>query len=245
MRNNKFYNDLSSDYDSMLNIDKVINNRTSSLKKFIKREYKNAIDIGCGTGADSIALAMNGLNVNGYDTSEKMIKKAKLNAKGKNLKIRFSNSPVQDIKSTYNSKIDIVVSLGNAVANINTVTLNSIIRKVHKLLKTNGIFIIQILNYELIRKSNKRIVNITKSKDSLFIRFYDFAKNKLIFNVLRINNSSQDFSLISTELFEHKRNNLKAILKQAGFSGIRFYSDLNESLFNSKESKDLIIIAKK
>lgn len=230
----------------MLNFQKLISDRTEALKKFIAGDYRYAIDIGCGTGADSIALANNGLTVYGFDTSALMLKKAKLNARKRNLKIKFSNVPVQSISYNNHSKYDIVVSLGNAVANINPSILKTIINKVYKLLKKDGSFIIQILNYSSVRKTNKRIVNITKGNGSIFIRFYDFERKKLRFNVLRINdNDTKDFSLITTELFEHTRKELYTLLKQAGFTEIKYYSDINKSEFNPKTSKDLILVAVK
>jgi 2-polyprenyl-3-methyl-5-hydroxy-6-metoxy-1,4-benzoquinol methylase len=230
----------------MLNFDNLVKTRTEVLKKFIKNSYKNGIDIGCGTGADSIALTMNGINMTGYDTSLKMIQKAKLNAGKRKLKIKFSKTPVQNLANLHNLKYDFVVSLGNAIANIDQGTLNRIFNRVNKLLKPEGSFLIQILNYESIRKSNKRIVNITRGKDSIFVRFYDFDKNRLSFNVLRINDKTlQEYNLITTELYEYKKGDLKKLLAKNGFNKIKFYSDLNKSAFNSKTSKDLIILAEK
>ena len=246
MKNNLFYDSLSADYDSMLDFNKLTDSRTEALKKFIKSGYRNAIDIGCGTGADSIALAKNGLKVTGYDTSDKMIQKARLNSKQNNLRIRFSNSPIQNVGVDNHSKFDIIVSLGNAIANISPVVLNKIIRKVHRLLKPEGSFIFQILNYAPLRKTGKRIVNITHGKGNMFIRFYDFENDKLIFNVLRVNESSlKEYDLISTELFEYNRSDLKAILNKAGFNKIKYYSDLNKSEFEQNKSKDLIVTAVK
>ena len=246
MKNNQFYDSLSADYDSMLDFNKLVNVRTELLKKFIKSGYRNAIDIGCGTGADSIALAMNGLIVTGYDTSEKMIQKARLNSKQKNLRIRYSNSPIQNVGADNHSKFDFVVSLGNAIANISPSVLNKIIRKVNRLLKPGGTFIFQILNYDSVRKADKRIVNITRGKGNLFIRFYDFEKDKLIFNILRVNESSlKEYDLITTELFEYKRKDLKILLNKAGFNKIKYYSDLNKSKFLQRTSKDLVVTAVK
>lgn len=246
MKNNQFYDSLSADYDSMLDFNKLVNVRTELLKKFIKSGYRNAIDIGCGTGADSIALAMNGLIVTGYDTSEKMIQKARLNSKQKNLRIRYSNSPIQNVGADNHSKFDFVVSLGNAIANISPSVLNKIIRKVNRLLKPGGTFIFQILNYDSVRKADKRIVNITRGKGNLFIRFYDFEKDKLIFNILRVNESSlKEYDLITTELFEYRRKDLKILLNKAGFNKIKYYSDLNKSKFLQRTSKDLVVTAVK
>jgi 2-polyprenyl-3-methyl-5-hydroxy-6-metoxy-1,4-benzoquinol methylase len=230
----------------MLNFNKLVNTRAEVLKKFIKSSYKYGMDIGCGTGADSIALTMNGLKMAGYDTSLKMIQKAKLNSAKRNLKIKFSNSPVQNLGNLHNLKYDFVVSLGNAIANINQATLKKIFKRVNKLLKPGGSFLIQILNYESIRKADKRIVNITRGKDSIFVRFYDFGENRLNFNVLRINDKTlQEYKLITTELYEYIKGDLKKLLAKNGINKIKFYSDLNKSAFNSKTSKDMVILAEK
>lgn len=246
MKNNEFYDSLSADYNSMLNYDKLVSTRTEALKKFIKSGYINAIDIGCGTGVDTIALTNNGMKVTGFDTSRKMIQNARHNAKERNLRIRFSNSPVQNVDKSFHSEYDMIVSLGNAIANINPVVLRKILIKSYKLLKPGGTIIIQILNYEAARKSDKRIVNITRGKGNLFIRFYDFEKNKLNFNILKMNdNNLQEYSLISTELFEYNRLDLKLLIEKPGFTNIKFYSDLNRTKFHPSTSKDLIVIADK
>lgn len=246
MNNNEFYDNLSDDYDSMLNFNKLIESRKESLKKFIKFDYKNAIDIGCGTGADSIALTMNGLNVVGYDTSLGMIEKARINAKNRKLKIKFFNTPVQNLGYNEYNKLDIVVSLGNAIANISPKILNRIFKKVYKLLKPSGRLLIQILNYESVRKYGKRIVNITRGNENIYVRFYDFEQGSLRFNILTVKDKVlQDYNLITTELYEHKKRELKELLTNNGFTRIKYYSDFNKSKFVSKSSKDLIIIAEK
>lgn len=246
MKNNEFYDSLSADYNSMLSFDKLVSTRTEALKKFIKSGYINAIDIGCGTGLDSIALTNNGMKVTAFDTSSKMIQNARHNAKERNLRIRFSNSPVQNADKSFHSKYDMIVSLGNAIANIRQDILRKIFTKSYKLLKPGGTILIQILNYEAVRKSDKRIVNITRGKGNLFIRFYDFEKNKLNFNVLKINdNNLQEYSLISTELFEYSRSDIKLLLEKPGFTNIKFYSDLNRTKFHPSTSKDLIVVAAK
>jgi len=102
------------------------------------------------------------------------------------------------------------------------------------------------LNYESLRKADKRIVNITRGKDSIFVRFYDFGKTGLSFNVLRINDKTlQEYKLITTDLYEYKKGDLKKLLTMNGFNKIKFYSDLNKSAFNPETSKDLVILAEK
>ncbi|PIQ08494.1 MAG: hypothetical protein COW71_11410, partial [Ignavibacteriales bacterium CG18_big_fil_WC_8_21_14_2_50_31_20] len=63
--NKNFYNDVSEYYDNMINFKQSLENKTANLKGFLSPEIKNAADIGCGSGIDSIALASLGLEVCG------------------------------------------------------------------------------------------------------------------------------------------------------------------------------------
>lgn len=245
IKNDKFYDDISTEYDEMINFPKLIDSRKELLSKFIKPDYKSAIDIGCGSGVDSIALALNGLKVKGYDPSAKMIKKAKENAKKFNKNIKFINS-VFEIKKSDKNKADIVISLGNAFANIGQKDSGNIIKNVFTSLKSEGIFLFQILNYDIVRKEKKRIVNITESKNNIFIRFYDIVKEGIHFNILTIKkNNLKEHTLITTELYEHNKEFLVRELNKYGFSSISVYGDFKGTNFNRQKSKDLIILAKK
>ncbi len=230
----------------MINFNKLINIRKTLLRKFIKPDYKTAIDIGCGTGVDSIALAMNGLQVKGYDTSEKMIKKARANAKTNDVKITFINSTFNSKTITQKSNSDFIISSGNAFANIETKELNSILKSVHKSLNKGGIFLFQVLNYDLIRKEEKRIVNITESINSIFVRFYDFEEEIIRFNILTFNKlNPKEYSLITTEIYEHSKTFFLNNLLNIGFKNIKIYGDFNCTIYNKRKSKDLIILANK
>ena len=61
------------------------------------------------------------------------------------------------------SFFEMVISLGNTFANIERDSFQSSIKKCHDLLKEQGSLFIQVLNYKMILKEKKRIVNITES----------------------------------------------------------------------------------
>jgi len=127
MKNPDFYNALSENYDDMLGFENALQKRKNVLSEFIDSNYKNAIDIGCGTGLDSVSLSLNGLKVTGFDTSEQMISKARKNAKKRNLNIRFISAPFSKVNIPKSQNVDLVVSLGNAFANIKEKELIGII----------------------------------------------------------------------------------------------------------------------
>jgi glycine/sarcosine N-methyltransferase len=242
-----FYNNISGFYDGMINFSSSLLKRKDLLNKFTAGKIKTAADLGCGTGLDSISLAMNGIAVNGFDISAEMIRQAKLNAKKAGLKnISFHKSSVEKIPSAYHNKFDLAVSLGNTLANLNEKKLCDAVLKINKLLDKEGILIIQVLNYAKLLKDNERIVNINSANDELFVRFYDFFPGYINFNILKADN--KDYSkreLFTTIVYPHGTRIFSELLKINNFRNIKFYGSLDFIPYQKYQSKDLIITAEK
>ncbi len=245
-KNVEFFDELSSYYDEMIRFDDALKRRKEILKKHISIEMKNAADIGCGSGLDSISLSKNGLEVTGFDSSIQMIELAKQNAKRFDAKINFINCPAEKISSSYFNYFDLVVSLGNALANLPVHLLGKAVKKSFQMLKPSGEVLFQILNYEYLLLKKERIVNITENNHSVFIRFYDYYSGYLNFNFLTYQKDNlKKRKLITTKLYGHKFSVFEELLKESGFTSIKLYGSLNGSDFIPTESKDLIIKASK
>lgn len=244
--NTGFYNSLSPDYDLMVNASSYISARKDILKKFIKENYRSAADIGCGTGNDAIALALNGLKVAGFEPSADMLRKAREKSAAYGCKINFVNAPAAGIKNIFDNKFDLVISLGNTLANINSPGLQKSLKRMRSVMKDGGTLLIQLLNYANLRKENKRIVNVTESGGRIFFRFYDFLPGRLNFNILAADRKNlKSHRLISTRLYEYRKNEMYVMLINAGFKNIKYYSDFSRNPFSAASSKDLIITANK
>jgi ubiquinone/menaquinone biosynthesis C-methylase UbiE len=61
--NRAFYDELASDYDDMISFENAVEKKKKLFKNFLTSEMKASADIGCGSGVDSIALALSGLKV--------------------------------------------------------------------------------------------------------------------------------------------------------------------------------------
>ncbi len=87
----RFYEDLASDYDRKFNNPRI-NYMRSVEKMFLLESLKTGmiLDIGCGTGEQSLFLAKRGYHVVGVDISRKMLTKANESAKDALLKDRLS-----------------------------------------------------------------------------------------------------------------------------------------------------------
>jgi ubiquinone/menaquinone biosynthesis C-methylase UbiE len=242
--NNEFFNLIASDYDEMVSFAQSVEKKKEAFKGIIKPWMQTAADLGCGTGADSVALASLDLEVTGFDPSPEMIRVANENAKKEKLDIAFQISSIHSIPESLTNKFDMVVSLGNTFANVDRKFFSSSVKKCSELLKPSGVLVIQVLNYEKILSEEKRIVNIREGKESYFIRFYDFIDNEITFNILIFKKEKpSEHKLISTKLFPHTRDDFYNILKKMEFSKVEYFSEFELATFHKEQSKDLIIRA--
>lgn len=244
--NKDFYNSASLFYDKMIEFDSALTKRKRLLSGFADEKIETVADVGCGTGVDSISLAQIGFDVTAFDPSSEMINTAIENSKRLNAQINFYNYSASEIPKTFYNKFDFVFSLGNTIANIPLNQLEKSFMKMFKMLKEDGRVLIQILNYEKILKKKERIVNITKKDNYYFIRFYDFGKSYLAFNILKFSaDQTTKKELISTKVFAYKAKEIKKILKKTGFKKIEMFGGLDKKPFNAKISNDLVLLAAK
>jgi glycine/sarcosine N-methyltransferase len=244
--NEEFFDSVSSFYDKMINFDAAIARRKEALSNFVKEGMTAAADLGCGTGLDSIALSLIGLNVTAFDISAKMIEQAELNAKIYNTEISFYQAGLDEIPSAFSNHFDLIVSLGNTLANLDNDHLKEAAGKSFEMLRAGSSLLVQILNFDLLRSANERIINITSKEDHFYIRFYDFLGKEVNFNILKFNSSNpSQRELITTTLYAYTPDELKELLSTAGYSGISFYENFAGKEFRRESSKDLIILAVK
>jgi len=243
LKNKDFYNSISEIYDDMISFDEALPRRIILLRNIVNPGIHKAADIGCGTGIDSLALASLELDVTGFDPSAEMIRIARKNAGKQMLKVKFENQSAIEINEKEKNRFDLVVSLGNTFANIPESELSPSIKKCKKLLKTGGLFVLQILNYKKILKEKKRIVKISSSNNKYFIRFYNLWPGQIQFNILSFEKSNPENSeLISAQVYPYSPAYLKSLILKAGFREVKIYSGLKGEKFLSS-SHDLFIFS--
>ena len=244
--NKEFYNALAGDYDDMISFDKAVSRKTEILKNFIDQNTKFAADIGCGSGVDSIAFFKLNMNVDAFDPSVEMLNAAKANSMKMGSNISVHNYGADKIPDEFNNKFDLVVSLGNTFANIpETVFLNSL-KRCYEIIKTGGRLVLQILNYKKIIENKERIINVTESEEKIFIRFYDFYTEQIVFNILTLNKKTlTERKLSSTQIYPYFVDNFESSLTTVGFNQIKIFSDLKQSEYLESESANLVILAEK
>lgn len=246
MLNKEFYNSFAEDYNQMIPLEKQVETKTNFFKRFIDDNTKSAADLGAGSGADSIALAKIDLKVTAFEPSIEMLKQAQANFKNQNVNVAIHNKRIAEIDNSFYNSFDLIVSMGNTLANINRSEIEPSIKNIIALLNPGGKAIIHILNYDKVLTDQERIVNITESNSKQFIRFYDFCKEKIFFNILSFNKN--DFTkreLITTEIYPYTKALLGKLFQQNDISKIESYGDVKLNEFDKSKSPNLILVLEK
>ena len=112
---------LYSQYYDLLYSDKDYIGEVEYIDSLIKQSSVDAntiLDMGCGTGKHGELLCDKGYSVHGIDLSEDMLKIAESRRLGKEDKLSFNHSNIQDLN--LDKKFDIVVSLFHVMSYQNT-----------------------------------------------------------------------------------------------------------------------------
>lgn len=137
------FGDVYSQYYDLLYSDKDYNEEVKYIDKLIQEngnQVKTILDMGCGTGKHAELLCDKGYSVHGIDLSDEMLKVAEIRRLGKEDKLHFTHSNIQNLN--LNKKYDAVVSLFHVMSYQNS---NEDLVKAFKVAKTHlndkGVFI--------------------------------------------------------------------------------------------------------
>jgi SAM-dependent methyltransferase len=244
-----FYDEISEYYDQMIPIEKRIANLKKNLAPILKQyDIRTALDVGSATGATCIALAKLGVETVGIELSSKMIKIARNHAGQTGLKIKFKKADMTENQSGFEKRFDAIYVVANTISHLlDKKSLNKAIANFKKWLTPGGILVIQLLNYHRIFRDRKRIVKIYNNEEKIFIRFYDFGKDLINFNLLTVENEPGvcDYELSSVPLRGWKANEIIDVIKRKGLVSIKRHGNFKGAKFDPANSNDLILTARK
>ena len=252
LKDKKFYDLLSPDFDLMVSWDKRLKNEAPFFQKlFEENKVRKILDLACGTGHHSTFFTKSGYEVTGVDLSEKMLQIAKENAKGIS-GVQFLKAGFLDLYPKLKDRFDAVICLGNSLPHLlSKRDLKKTLQNIYNLLNPGGVFILQNRNYDKILKKKIRFMapNIVETQDGrvVFVRLLDFLKDKMLFNLVtfRQKEGKWSFQTKSTLLRPILRKEIESLLSGQGFKKQKIYGDYNFSPFRSFNSEDLIAYARK
>lgn len=173
----KAYNSWANQYDTNINRTRDLDKKCTieSLNKF---EFKQVIELGCGTGKNTKWLLNKAERIIGLDFSQEMLSKAKLKITDK--RVRFKKADINkdwDIESNFADLITSSLTLEHIK------NLNPIFSQAQQKLKKNGLFFISELHpFKQYSGSKARYENESGTKElEVYIHhiseYMDAAKN--------------------------------------------------------------------
>jgi 2-polyprenyl-3-methyl-5-hydroxy-6-metoxy-1,4-benzoquinol methylase len=245
----QFYDSLANEYDELTGFAERFDKERSTFQMLVQKyDMKTALDAGCGTGFHSILLAQLGLHVTATDISEQMLRQAKQNAEHMSVQVDTVQTSFQDINEFVHKKFDAIFCLGNTLPHVLTEEeLFQSFKSFRKILNSGGRVFLQLLNYDRILSFRERILNVKEVNDKIFVRFYDYEGESIVFNILTIQKSSghMEHSLNSVRLFPWRSLDIVRRLKDAGFHNAELFGTMAQNTYDEYSSKDLVVIAQK
>jgi SAM-dependent methyltransferase len=212
------------------------------IKSFLMKHLTSAtniLDIGCATGSYAIHLAQS-KHVKAIDLDKTMIQKAKL--KDVNHLVDFNVQNMLDLEGS--QTFDGIYLIGNTLVHLNTLQdISTMIQKIYEALTPEGVFILQIVNYDRVIMKNIDHLPPIDQGDIRFERFYEHQPPLIRFNTT-LKTNTQTFSA-STPLYPLTFEETLLILTNIGFHAISIYGDYEENPYELHESFHLILQAKK
>ncbi|MDD3626405.1 MAG: methyltransferase domain-containing protein [bacterium] len=215
---------------------------------FIKSHFpltcKSILDIGCATGEFALALAKESYSVIGIDLESDMIKLAEQNSIDNRLEY-FEMNMTDVLLHFKEGSFDSVLCLGNTLALLGDVNLiENEINLIRNLLKQNGMFICQIVNFEKVLKEKHKKFPVIETDKIKFERFYEFIPiNRIEFTTKLLIKETNDLFAGSEELYPVQYSELQKMLHNAGFKNNLFFGDFKGNQYN-EDSGGLISVSR-
>lgn len=234
----KFYTEISRYYEYIFPVGEA---QLNLIKELAGNPSKDILDVACGSGGYSKRLSNEGFNVTAIDLDESMID----SLKGSNSKVDARVMDMLDIEAL-NKKFDLIFCIGNSLVHLkDSDEILKFLKACKNCLKDEGRLLIQIINYDRILARDIKSLPTIKNEehDITFERYYSYlpGSHRVDFRtVLKTRHAELENH---ESLYPAKADELKDLLKMAGFTSPVFYGSFKKDTYLPMDSYAMVIIA--
>lgn len=186
------------------------------------------LDIGCATGSLALTLAEKGFTVDAIDYDEAMIASAEKKKSDHRSNPRFRYMDMLTVAEEYiNGEFDAALCFGNTLVHLTRRSdIEKFLAALAAVLKTDGILILQILNYDYILDKKVSKLPPIENKVISFKRSYSERDDGLIdFNTELTIVETGSMTKNSIPLFPLRKTELEELMTSAGLGDLEFFGD--------------------
>ena len=245
-KQNKFYTSISKYYAEIFPYQPLqlefVKNKVGELTG------KNILDIGCATGELAFQLSKEGAKVTGIDLNENLLAQATGHSRFRSAVTEerepefappvFQIGNMLELETNFHEKqFDVVLCFGNTLVHLPSIELmRQMLKGVYAVLKPNGNFLMQILNYDYILSEPVTDLPIIDTENIRFIRKYAIDKNSPLIRFQTLLEIKKEKRTVNNEtiLFALKSADLVDLLKNTGFKEIELFSNFKQESFGGK-----------
>lgn len=246
------FDDISLAYDNTIDWESRLSREMPFLLSLIENtENPRVLDMACGSGRHSVALAASGADVTGIDASKSMIEAAKRHAENEGVDPTLIIADMETIRTTVNGPFDLVICLGNSLALVNDIDiLKQVVRDVFQILKEGGSLVVQVLNFEEIhwtgfRNFPMKTGKLSNGEEITFARLLEHSdyplSSTLVMSAFRKQDGEWTSEVSTQKVLNLKHDKMKSILQETGFNSVEIYSDYARGSFEKMDDRSMVI----
>ncbi len=156
---------------------------------------KRAIDLGCGTGFQCMALAEMGFKVVGVDMCAPLLDELKRRGRGHNI------SAVQADIARFRSSVtelpvEVITCMGDTLSHLDSFdTVARLFDEIHRSLEQGGLVVLSFRDNHVELKGADRVIPVRSDSDKLMTTFLEFTGNHLVVNDIIYTKGSTGWSV--------------------------------------------------
>lgn len=175
-----------------------------------------ALDLGCGSGFQSVALSQLGFDVRAVDTSDELLEELRQ----KNAGIKTYCRDIRDLLFAQEFNAELVVCMGDTLTHLESIgEVQSLINQAHALLQAAGKIIFTFRDLSVAREGLDRFILVHSDQDRILTCFLEDGLHKVTVTDLLYERDGVGFALRKSSYQKLKLglNQLKEIAERAGF----------------------------
>ena len=241
-----FYDSISAWYDAIFPVDP----QTVRFLAARARPGARVLDLACGTGGYSLALAGQGFRLTGVDLDEAMIREAQRKAGGA-VGVELQVMDMLEIGRSLGPGFSLIFCIGNSIVHLpDEQRIGRVLEACRGLLEPEGALVVQIIHYD--RILDQGITELPTLRDEArglqFTRRYEYEPSSRLVQfhtVLTVQEGGAKRRIENrVPLRILRRRDLQRLAVQAGFGSLRWFGGFDERPL-SPESLPLILEARK